>query len=389
VQSRPQPNRRRGFLRATLAVVILTAVLLIAILIFSSITAPPATAPLVPPTPGPLVTPVLPPTIRPATAHPRSSTPTQHKKKSSRPVTTLPKATPTAAKKVLGQAPRNTTPTFMEAQPQSEVSQLAAVGTKWPDSATLSPDKRLAAFFRRGKDAYAPSALYVSSLVSRVTIRVGAGDFLIPPVWSANSCALLYVRVRQTRSLPLARWSLISYDLRTRVTSTRAVKTGLNLAPLGLRPSGASFMLANSTDTALFSASGAHQSLLGILLSQPLVTARESPDGSYVAFAAPTNCSYCTLDVYDVSKKSTWVGPSGLTNERTFTWSNHHLLVALIGSRLAVINVLSHSISWYARPGGLPDNWPHELRALVRPDKIILTDWLGGRSYVTSESSRA
>jgi hypothetical protein len=388
VQSRPQPNRRRGILRATLVVVVLTAFLLIAILIFSSITAPPATAPLVPPTPGPLVTPVLPPTARPATTHVRSPITTSPKKKARRPITTSPRPTPTAAKKVLGQAPGNTTPTFMEAQPQSEVSHLAAVDTKWPDSASLSPDRRLVAFFRRGKDAYAPSALYVSSLVSRVTIRVGAGDFLIPPVWSVDSDAILYVRVRQVRSLPLASWSLVSYDLRTRVTSTRAVLSGLNLAPLGLRPSGALFMVASSTDTALFSATGGHQSLLGILLSQPLASARESPDGSYIAFAAPTNCSYCTLDVYDVSKKSTWVGPSALTNERTFTWSTRHLLVALIGSKLAVINVLSHSISWYARPGGLPDYWPHELRALVRPDKIILTDWLDHRSYVTSESSR-
>jgi hypothetical protein len=362
VRNRPQRNTRRGLLRASLAVTILVILFIIILFIVSSLTAPSVKAPVVPPTPGPLKT----ATSRPTTTKtPRAS----------------PGPSKTATKKTLGLGARSrrTPPTLMLERGNGLVRYHPAPG--WPVGAVPARAGGAVAFFNGPGDAYGRSRLYVRP-ANGSRVLVGAGDALIPPVWSADGRSLLFVRVSAVKQMPLARWTLLLFDVQTHRVQVLAQNIGLSLTPLGWRGSDILYLLANSTDTSMYTVAGGHAVFRTLLMPQVITSAVLSPGARYLAFTAPTNCGYCTLDIYDFAQDSIWIGPSGVLEYDRFVWSNDgRTLAAQLYSSLLLVDVLSHRLRYCSAGRDLSHLWRPSLRARIAGGTLILYDSLGGASY--------
>jgi hypothetical protein len=157
----------------------------------------------------------------------------------------------------------------------------------------------------------------------------------------------------------------------------------LNLEPLGWADGRVLYLIANSTDTSIFSVSRGKNSFVGILMSQVITSAALSPTGRYIAFSAPTNCGYCTLDIYDLSRQWLWIGPSGMTNYDRFVWATDgHSLVAQVGVGLISLDARLHSINQFHATGDLARLFAPSLRARLGRDSLVLEDARTGLSLV-------
>jgi Tol biopolymer transport system component len=347
-----------------LVAILLAIIVLAVILAVTSLTAPPAKAPAVPPTPGPA-------TLRPA--------PTATVK------TPGPRPTATHVKKTaLGQGPRDAAASmalFQRAPGQRDI--------RGKSSPTADPRSGRLAYFRSAGSAYAGSPLFLTNPEGRSDLLVGHGDALVRPVWSPDGRYLLYVRVQATRRFPGARWTLLEVDVQSRHTAVLAAYDALNLSPLGWQGDKALYLVANTTDSSVYAVSRGRPSLMGILMPQVLTTAFLSPDGTHIAFEAPANCVYCTLDTYDLSAQLPTIGPSGFSNESAVAWTRDgRELVAFLGGRLTVLDTDLHPVQSFRAPAGLPSVWSHLMRASVSPSDITLVDSVTGQRFLTGPAQR-
>lgn len=346
VRNRPRPNTRRGLLRALLTVVVLCAVLLGAIFVVSSLTAPSVNAPSVPPTPGPLRTPGPTPSRTPA----------------------RPQSTPRATAKhdvAWGNA-RAGEQVLAEIRPAPRLAARIGRG-----STTAAP---WSAFFGKGRDAYAGAPLFVSTASGR-TFRAGSADPYVRPVWHADGDAVLFVRVHRTAVFPGARWSLVQFDVATGKSKTLVETNAMAMAPLGWAHDQVLYTVANETATSVYSMQNGHPRFISILITQPITAPSLSPDGETIAFDVPSTCTYCTVDTFDLNDLTIWNGPTGALNEHNLAWTaDSKTLVTVDGKALVAINVRSHDMSHFRWPADLQQEWLHPMRAAVTNDRISLTD---------------
>jgi hypothetical protein len=171
-------------------------------------------------------------------------------------------------------------------------------------------------------------------------------------------------------------------DVQGRRSTTLVHVDAMNVTPLGWSGQKILYLVANTTDTSTYTLFHGHAKLVSILMPQVITSALLSPGGRYIAFAAPTNCVYCTFDIYDLGYLSVWVGPSGFANERDIAWSNDaRAFVTLVGRKLAVIGSDSHAVQLFTVPAGLPAIWSHSMEATVSSRSVTLRDTVTGRVY--------
>ena len=367
MRRRPQPNPLRGILRALGVAVVLIIVLLVVILVASSLTAPSVHAPA--PTP-PATTPPL-STATPAKARTTKPVPTPTKKKGALEMPGSQNGPPggladSAARKLADQAP-------VQQKGRHPSSR------SWPGATPI-------AFFKRTGGAYSANPLFVASSPSARARRVGYGDAFVAPVWSPRKRFLAYVRVSETSSFPGARWSLIRLDVRSGHEQVAAVHDAMSLTPLGWSLGRLIYLVANSTDTSIYASTAGHTEFLGIMIAQPLVSASLSPDGTHIAFATPTSCAYCTVNIYELNEGSVWTGPTGMPNETTLAWTaDGSAVVALIGDHLRVLAEDDHASRELAVPRGLPSRWEHPMQATISGNAVRLVDTVTGRSFQSDQ----
>jgi len=361
VRPRPQPNQRRGLLRAALTVIVLTALLIIAIAIAGVVHQP---AKPTPPTPPPTVN-LTPPKAKP--------TP-----KGTVKPTTSPKAraAPTAKK----------TPKSAALAPgQGSLFERTFTGRRWPAGAIASPNGTQIAYFLGKRGAYAPSPLVVVSQQTGALRRVGAGDRLVRPAWSRNGRFLLYARVAPTSRSPGAMWSLVRADVRSARNLVLWRQAALAIQPLGWRGQQALYTAAEETDTAVYAVHGKDRGILGMLLSEPITNPVLSPSGRYIAFGAPTNCDFCTLNIYDLQLQWDWGGPSGMPRETDLAWGANDTLVASFGKKLAIVTANGYHprTRYEPLPSGMPRVWSDPMSAVVTDNRVVITDTVSHRRYIS------
>ncbi len=318
--SRPVPNPRRGILRAVLTVLGLSVLLLVAIFVVSSLTAPKANAPVTPPTPGP-ITPVTAPTPRPTVG-----------------ATSKPAPSPTNKKKVLGdRLVRQPTTYVMEEAPSSSLVRNGSALARGLSAAHRGSPR---VWFSHPSDNGTRALMHVV-VNTRTSSVVGVADPLVRPVWSKDGRSLMYALVSANTPSSGARWMLREYDSlkgqnRT-ITSTRAV----SVIPLGWIQGNPLFLKSNLVDTSVYAVVDGRTKYLGVLAPQIITSARLSPRDPVVAFAAPTNCYNCTLEFFDLRRDVTWSGPTGFTSESDFAWTSdgRSIVLTLPGKQLKVSDV--------------------------------------------------
>jgi hypothetical protein len=120
-------------------------------------------------------------------------------------------------------------------------------------------------------------------------------------------------------------------------------------------------------------------------MGQPILTAYLSPDGRSMAFAAPANCLYCTVDLYDLAEQRVWDGPSGVNNETALAWTgDSRQVVALAGHRLLTVDRTSENVGSAPAPYNLPRRWIHPMSATITRGHVTLTDTVTGARYQAS-----
>jgi len=357
---RPQPNRRRGLLRAALAIIVLLVLLIAGMLIVASATAPPATAPAVPLTPPALATPILPATpaviLTPKPARPNTGNGTSTTKKH--------KAAAGTAK----------TPKFMELRAggmfrvvHGSLSQ-ASISQAW-----TSPDHAYSAAFAASGGDRAHARLRLKRAASDSSFVFPDTYALSRPVWTKDSQHVFFLRETSVGGTPGARWSIVRATPSGRTTISTQVDA-LNVTLLGMSGAKLLYLVANMTDTSLYTFDAHGARLASIPMSEPVTTAFLSPNGKYVAFASPANCNYCNLDIYDVYRTTLWNGPAGVANERAFTWTAQNQLVTVLNYHPAVVDPVSESVRMYNRPTWLPPQLGDAWSARVRAGQLTLTN---------------
>jgi len=369
---RPQPNRRRGLLRAALAIIVLLVLLIAGMLIVASATAPPATAPAVPLTPPALATPILPATpaviLTPKPARPNTGNGTS------------------TTKKHKAAAGTTKTPKFMELRAGGMFSDVHRSLSKGSISqAWTSPNHAWSAAFvvSRGDPAHARL---------RLKPAAGGSGLVFPdayalsrPVWTKDSQHLFFLRETSVGGTPGARWSIVRATPSGRTTISTRVDA-LNATLLGMSGAKLLYLVANITDTSLYTLETHGPHLAGIPMSEPVTTAFLSPSGKYIAFASPANCNYCSLDIYDVHRTTVWNGPAGVVNERAFTWTAQNQLVTVLNYHPTVVDPVSESVRVYNRPTWLPSQLGDTWSARVRAGQLTLTN-AGSHAIVSARET--
>lgn len=357
---RPQPNPRRGVIRAAVAVVVLVLLLLAAIIIVSSFSAQTVKAPTVQPTPGPLPTPL-------------------------RTVKTGPTVGPTRKRAKYDVGWNQLSVNKKGAAERAPAHVLPILATRRTAADTRTRGRQWRTVFTINTLDPTHSVLWVRSLHSGRAIRVHNVDALIQPVWAPSGNRFLFVRVAATARYPGERWTLNRFDIRSGRDVSLASAVAMNLTPLGWQGSLALYATTSATDTSIYSVRQRHVSFVSILVPQPLVTAIMSPDARYVAFAAPTNCSYCTLDIFDLQSQSLWAGPTGLPDEHHFAWAvDSQKLVTVLKSRVATVDANSHDVRLYGGSAALEPAWAHVPTARVDATGATLIDTVTGVLYRSS-----
>lgn len=341
--------------------------LVLAIAAVSSLVAPTAkapgtnpTAPAVPNTPGPLTTPSAAPTLAPT---PKSTVkPKKHKAVSARFLT------------------RTSTSAVLKQGAGVLLGDMAA--DRIGESAR---HRSLLAWFRAAGPSLGTAHLEVTNGTTGRTTAVGLANPYERPVWSHDGSMLLYAGEKDIASFPGARWSLMQYDLRSRQSSQLASNHGFDLEPLGWREGSALFSVATQPDTSLSIIRHGRPEHLSLLMPQIITQPRLSPNGRYVAFVAPTNCaSTCTLDIFDLSRLTVWVGPTGISNSSAFAWTEDSgAVVSVMRGSLGVTDAARETTELAALPSGLPARWQHLFAARVTRGSVRLVDTVTGATYRT------
>lgn len=350
MRQRPQPSPRRGLLRAALVIICLLALLFAAVATVSSLTAPSVKAPAIP---------------TPAVVHPHATLP---------PVRLTPHPAPT------------TQPTKHKDVALQTTDPNASDATAFTNVVNPSRAPRTAAlaFFRGSTDPYGASTLYVQPRAHGLPVAVGTGDALSRPVWSPNGRSVLYVAVRQVRRPPGAEWTVFEADAPHYHGWTIDRLTAMNVTPLGWIAGNPSYIAAYGSNTSIFSYR-LERHLVGILLAQPVVKAFLAPGGQNIALYAPTNCNWCTSDIYDLRTTQLSQGPSGYANDQDIAWSADGRFVAVrIGHQLDVLTVTAREVATFSAPATLPKTWTHQLELTYAEGRATLTDVVSGRRYVAS-----
>lgn len=373
MRRRPQPNRNRGLVRAGAAVIVLAIVLVLALLALSSLTAPTATAPTPPPTPpGTVNLPKLTPSaVKGPTA---SGTKLTH-------LTVVPNASPTVAPT----AAPTLAPT---AKPKKKLGLGIAPGKqvldeRSPGRARWGPQitSRWVAYFSGSGNAYRGERLSVSNLGLHWVMHVADADPYVQPVWSPDHHSMLYVTVKPSSVFPGAVWTLWRYDLFGRARALTSANA-LQMSPLGWYRGSVIFTLARETDSSIYRLKHGNPQFVSILVPQLSTAPMLAPSGSLVAFTTPAECRRCTLSIFDLAARKTWVGPTGISDERDLAWTpNGRILVTLLDGRVASVNTSNHAISWYRRPTSLPSPWALPMSARVFAKSLVLRNDRSGLAW--------
>jgi hypothetical protein len=364
---RPQPNARRGLIRAGLTGIVLIVVVVLGVELVSSLTASTVkapgntTIPTPPATPGPLAT---------ATTH------------------TVPTARPGASATAKAKKPKHLSESplkpsnrhsLMERRSQRLLRRISRATT---DDGTVRGRLGLAQFVA---DAAGTShaGLYITRSAGPA-VKVGVGDPYVRPVWSSDGEKLLFVSVHASPGFPLASWSLLQYDLSshhlTRLASIRA----LDSEPLGWLHGSPLFTVINQADTSLMTAAHGKLTQVSILMPQAVTSAQMSPHGRYISYVVPANCARtCTLDWFDTQTLRAHFGPTGVPNPTALGWMTvGQSLFAVIHDRIALLNVASGRTVLYTLPSNMPARWSHIFRGRPTGSSIVLYDTVSGVKYV-------
>jgi hypothetical protein len=339
----------------------LIVVILAILLLVSYFTAAPAKAPTVPltPTPPPL-TPSAAPT--PSAGATRTSPPT-----------TRPK--PTHTKKEIAVADR----------PPGLALRLPS---KPPDTANAvaSRNGREVAYIPPAGDAYARSPVKIWSRASGVSRTISYADRFVRPVWSSDGTRILFVRVTQTPAYPGALWTLLEADARSGSVRVLDRQNGLNMLPLGWRDGRPLYLVSTATDSSLFSIVGGKRHFISILMPQVITAAFLSRDAKYVAFAAPSDCFFCTYDTFNLDMLHPLVGPSGGHNENNIAWARHGDDMAVpLKDRIGIVRAETVGVvTTYPLPAGLPPIWTHPMTFRRTAHKLTLTDTVTRATYTST-----
>lgn len=369
---RPQPNPRRGIARAVGIVVLLLAIAIGILLVASVLTANTAkapTAPTAPPTPGPITrtTPVIPRTL--PTPGRAVATPTSVRATVSTP-------TPTSQHH---HAALGSTYTFGD----------RAVSLRSPNSnlpagpASTSRDGSNVAWIGGPGDAYMQNPLHILRRSSHIVTSYPGGDRFVSPVWSPDGASLLFVRVMRTFGIPGARWTLFRLDLHSGSETRLLSLPGLDMIPLGWSHGRILLLLSTAANANLWGIRDGRASFVTIVVPQVITGASLSPDGNTIAFGAGANCAFCTLNLYDVPALRLWNGPTGMPNAVSMAWTPNSDTVAVpFHSGLLTLDVHSRHTATYIPPAAMPTTWSHSMRAVLHPNRVILTDTVTGHSYI-------
>jgi hypothetical protein len=358
VRRRPQANPRRGFLRAAIAVVVLILIVLGILLLVSSLTAAPAKAPTVPTTPTPSTSPIPLP--------------------SSQSSATIPTPRPTTAATESPGKKKDVVRTGA-----GSVISRALARTRIASNAVASPNRRFVAFVRRGS-AYGRNPVVVMNVRTGASRVVGYGDPFVRPVWNAKGTALLFGRVSRTHVFPGARWTLVQAGLKG---GSRALASagGLDLVPLGWISQHPAYLVATATDTAVYTVVNGRPHYISKIITQIVSFARLSPNHRLIAFDVPTNCGFCTIDVFNLDTLRLAFGPSGGPSEQDIAWtSDSRSVVTPTRGGLAVVDAATGAWRRVSSPTGLPHVWPHQMAVTLSAD-LTLTDTVSGAVYRTRQ----
>ncbi|GAC1635517.1 MAG: hypothetical protein NVS4B2_23030 [Chloroflexota bacterium] len=368
MRQRPQPSPRRGLIRAALVIICLAALLLAALLVVSSLTAPTVRAPVAP-TLSPKSIPTA--TVNVVPIHPTVSP-------APKPGATHQDVSALVQGDLRGEYPRR------QSAGATRVPGILPV-TARSAAAPLHGDAL--AYFAGHGDAYAASPLYLRPGTRHTAIRIGSGDALIRPAWSPDGREVMYVSVRQISSVPGARWTVMVYDSTHGGNRTLLALNALHVTPLGWILGHPAILVSTGTDSSVYAAKEGRPHLMGIVMPQPFTSAWLSPRGNYIAMGAPTNCSFCTLDVYNTRTTTLWVGPTGMPHENDIAWApDERLVAALVQNRIVVSTPEGQAVGAYRAPRSLPRVWPHVMKLTLRSGTLTLTDTVTHASYSTAHA---
>jgi hypothetical protein len=223
----------------------------------------------------------------------------------------------------------------------------------------------------------------VRDRVNGRAVLVGRADPLVRPVWSADQRELLYVRVRQVQAFPGARWSLVEYDRLARRSRVLAAANAMTLSPLGWAQGKVLYAVGRETATSVYRVVGGRSVYVAFLFTQALTEPSLSPGGRFVAYVTPTDCTWCTLSLFDMETLVSWFGPVGVPSKYTVAWTRDGgAVVTIVGKRVAAIDARTHAIRWFRRPSSLPAVWGDPMRAVVGRGSVRLIDEVTGRMWV-------
>lgn len=358
MRRRPQPSPRRGLLRAVIAAIVLIAVILAILLLVSSLTAQPAKAPTAPPTP----------TVAPTT--PSAQT------------------TPTAGAGITPAPTRSThkkKDVAVAGRPPGLAHPSRAVQAA-PGDAAASPGGRYVAWIRHAGSAYGPNPLDILDRQSGRRVALGSGDRFIRPVWSRDGRRVLFVSVARTGAYPGARWTLMLANRVSGQVQALVRQNALNMLPLGWRGRRPLYLLSTASDTSIFTAVRHRPHFVSIMMPQVITGATLAPGGGNIAFAAPSNCFFCTYDNFDFAAFHTSVGPSGGANEGDMAWAPDVSKLAVpLKDSIGVLSPGAPSPSAvYPRPSGLPRVWGHPMTFTESGRTLTLRDTVTGARYTST-----
>jgi hypothetical protein len=202
-------------------------------------------------------------------------------------------------------------------------------------------------------------------------------------VWSPNGTTVLLARVDPSKAYPGARWTLLQVDALSGNVRVLDARNALNVAPLGWRLGRPLYLVATASDTSVYSITHGRPRFVSILMPQVITNPTLSPDGRFIAFAAPSDCFFCTYDDFEIPARHTTVGPSGGQNERDMAWSTSTDLLAVpLRDRIAVVRPPSLGVVVsYPAPADLPRVWKHPMTFSQKGATLTLTDTVTHATY--------
>ncbi|HEX6508967.1 MAG TPA: hypothetical protein VF221_15165, partial [Chloroflexota bacterium] len=121
---------------------------------------------------------------------------------------------------------------------------------------------------------------------------------------------------------------------------------------------------------------------VSILLPQAITSAALSPSGRFIAFAAPTACYTCTLNVFDMKDFSLWHGPTGMGDESELAWtSDGRCVITDLHGKVTAIDAERHDERSLGIYPAMPLRWQHSLLVRLAGNTAQLADRVTGQVY--------